>query len=383
MAADLQGQVVPSQLNYSSALPIAIESRSNRRLFYPNNGTKFGPDKTRRIRMNINSDSLLDFTHSYFQMEVDVAEHFTGSVAFDQGVPFIDRVQIQCNGQDIEDIQNYNRLHAMLMDCQGSKINFEEWSTLYHEQSRTVSHTDTPWAAGTAHTQVLRNGIATDNAAAAAVAGMEATPDVGAKPKGNATSLALRAYVDNATDQPNALVARQRLTRVFDTMSDEIKTKVDSALTHVDTSLKLFKGALYNRKSAEPCPKRTYNFPLVSCLFNLEKYFPMIMVNQGIDVIFHFAAPEALGVWTDANAAVAGAATTPQYSVNNVRFVAHEVQLDNTFYDILRSSVAASNWVLSMAGTTWRHYLNSVAAGSNTVTRWISPSPRAFNRSKP
>lgn len=154
MAADLQGQVVPSQLNYSSALPIAIESRSNRRLFYPNNGTNFGPDKTRQIRMNINSDSLLDFTHSYFQMEVDVKEKFTGTVAFDQGVPFIDRVQIQCNGQDIEDIQNYNRLHAMLMDCQGSKINFEEWSTLYHEQSRTVSHTTTPFAAGATHTGV-------------------------------------------------------------------------------------------------------------------------------------------------------------------------------------------------------------------------------------
>ena len=42
MAEDLRGQVVPQQLNYSSALPIAIESRSNRRLFYPNNGTDFG-----------------------------------------------------------------------------------------------------------------------------------------------------------------------------------------------------------------------------------------------------------------------------------------------------------------------------------------------------
>ena len=97
MAEDLRGQVVPQQLNYSSALPIAIESRSNRRLFYPNNGTVFSPTGTRQIRMNINSNSLLDFTHSYFQMEVATAETYTGTLAFDQGVPWIERVQIQCN----------------------------------------------------------------------------------------------------------------------------------------------------------------------------------------------------------------------------------------------------------------------------------------------
>jgi hypothetical protein len=85
----------------------------------------------------------------------------------------------------------------------------------------------------------------------------------------------------------------------------------------------------------------------------------MIMVNQGIEVIFHLAAPESLGVWSDP--------ANMGYDIKNVRFVAHEVQLDNTFYDRLRASIAASNGVLSMAGTTWRHYLNIIAAGSNKV----------------
>ena len=52
------------------------------------------------------------------------------------------------------------------------------------------------------------------------------------------------------------------------------------------------------------------------------------------------------------------------YEISDVRFVAHEVQLDATFYDRLRASVAQSNGVLTMAGTTYRHYLNFLNAGA-------------------
>ena len=96
MAEDLRGPVVPQQLNYSSALPVAIEARSNRRLFYPSNGEVFGPSKNQQIRMNINSDSLIDFTHSYFKMTL--TNKHTGGVGLDKGLPFIQRIQIQSDG---------------------------------------------------------------------------------------------------------------------------------------------------------------------------------------------------------------------------------------------------------------------------------------------
>eukprot|EP01044_Picomonas_judraskeda_P029562 COSAG03_NODE_10289_length_660_cov_0.898396_1_plen_69_part_10 len=55
------GPVAPNQLNYSDILPIAIESRSQKRTFNPTNGEVFGPDQTNVIRLNINSDNLADF----------------------------------------------------------------------------------------------------------------------------------------------------------------------------------------------------------------------------------------------------------------------------------------------------------------------------------
>ena len=56
---------VPKTLRYEqdAGLPVAIDARSNRRTFYPNNGNVFGPNGTNVIRLNINSESFLDFSH--------------------------------------------------------------------------------------------------------------------------------------------------------------------------------------------------------------------------------------------------------------------------------------------------------------------------------
>jgi hypothetical protein len=39
----MEGPVVPKQLNYNDVLPVAIESRSNKRTFEPTNGTFLVP----------------------------------------------------------------------------------------------------------------------------------------------------------------------------------------------------------------------------------------------------------------------------------------------------------------------------------------------------
>ena len=62
--------VVPKQLNYSDVLPVAIESRSNKRTFIPTNGTDFSPSGTNVIRLTLNSDNHADFTHSYLQIDL-------------------------------------------------------------------------------------------------------------------------------------------------------------------------------------------------------------------------------------------------------------------------------------------------------------------------
>ena len=61
---------VPNQLNYQEGiLPVAIESRSNKRIFEPINGVSFKPGANNVIRFNINSDNLWDTSHSYLQCQ--------------------------------------------------------------------------------------------------------------------------------------------------------------------------------------------------------------------------------------------------------------------------------------------------------------------------
>ena len=40
--------------------------------------------------------------------------------------------------------------------------------------------------------------------------------------------------------------------------------------------------------------------------------------------------------------------------------MAHEVQLDGSFYERLRASMNSTGGVLAMAGTTYRHYFNLI-----------------------
>eukprot|EP01051_Picozoa_sp_SAG22_P020816 SAG22_NODE_4354_length_1293_cov_6.915410_1_plen_210_part_10 len=113
-----QGPVVPKQLNYADVLPVAIESRSNKRTFEPTNGNTFSYNGNQVIRMNINSDNLCDFTHSY--MQATLTNTSAKTLVLDTGVPWISRVQILSGGQELENIDAYNRIHSMLEAVQGN-----------------------------------------------------------------------------------------------------------------------------------------------------------------------------------------------------------------------------------------------------------------------
>ena len=108
----------PKTLRYEpdAGLPVAIEAKSNRRYFYPSNGDRFGPKATNVIRMNLNANSFLDFSHSYLQFTVENTNkdaNEDGHLALDHGVPFFNRLQIMSGGQELEDIQEYSRLYSI------------------------------------------------------------------------------------------------------------------------------------------------------------------------------------------------------------------------------------------------------------------------------
>ena len=68
--------------------------------------------------------------------------------------------------------------------------------------------------------------------------------------------------------------------------------------------------------------------------------------------------------------AAAAAAGVGSYSVGNVKYVAHLIDLDRSFYDKLRAVMDSTGGVLQLAGQTYRHYTGQipVGVGPHTLT---------------
>jgi hypothetical protein len=110
-------RVAPPQVNYDNVLPLAIESRSNRREFLPVNGQTFSNSGGSTIvRIDVNADSMLDATHSYLECVVRndwCCKQFLAPNGF--GPSWIQRLRIESGGVVLEDINEYSRLYAMLV----------------------------------------------------------------------------------------------------------------------------------------------------------------------------------------------------------------------------------------------------------------------------
>ena len=60
----------PSSVNYSNQLPLGIESKSHRRLFFPSTGDKYSPTGTNIARIDLNYDGMLDTSQSYLMFNL-------------------------------------------------------------------------------------------------------------------------------------------------------------------------------------------------------------------------------------------------------------------------------------------------------------------------
>jgi len=123
-------RVLPKTLDYTDVLPLAVESKSRRRTFFPNNGASFVSGGANIIRIDLSADALLDTQHSYLAFTFTAGAQ---TVGFDYagGHSFIRRLRIEQSGTVLEDIQHYNRLMgAVVLPCQ---------STSEHKKTRTLT----------------------------------------------------------------------------------------------------------------------------------------------------------------------------------------------------------------------------------------------------
>eukprot|EP01045_Picozoa_sp_COSAG04_P019783 COSAG04_NODE_1956_length_5141_cov_4.223126_4_plen_500_part_00 len=306
----------PSTLRYEpdAGLPVAIEARSNRRTFFPSNGTTFSRNGTNIIRLNLNSQSFIDFSHSYLQFTLD-NRATNASLAVDEGCPFFSRVQIMSGGKELEDIQEYGRLYSILQAVQGSGLNKDEQSLTSH----------------------ISYGAPSDSAAT-----VDATTMLG--------------------DHQVGGLAHDGMTT---TLRDGIKATMELAINNA-INAQFNQGEFkYNKANqiaaaggANDFESRTYNLPIVSAIFNIQKYFPLLLTDQGLDIYLHLETSKNIGAWShDPNT---------DYQISNVKYIAHEVNLDDSFVNQMKASMAATGGVLSLSSTTYRYNQVTEAAASGS-----------------
>ena len=336
-------RVAPPQVNYDNVLPLAIEARSNRREFLPVNGASFSNGTGATIcRIDVNADSMLDATHSYLECDITNNNGATNFLALNNFTPsWIQRLRIESGGVVVEDINEYSRLFAMLTLAQCPKDYVtNNYSNLGLYKGAASSNLN----AAANGTNDLQTGGVSRTGAAGAVVGWSTPPTT--ELHYNMRGGTVLSGIDTA--QPFGVPAA----------ADQLAMTANGLVAHE-----------YNRIRGGL--KRRMCIPLVSGFLNMDRYIPLIMMNSGFTIELTLCDVNRIGVnQVETVLAPNGAPTAPAWTISNVRYVAHLIDLDRSFYDRLRMVMDDAGGVLQLAGQTYRHFsgLMDAAASSYTIS---------------
>tara|TARA_R110000824_G_scaffold267786_1_gene456581 strand:- start:2243 stop:3646 length:1404 start_codon:yes stop_codon:yes gene_type:complete len=280
----------PNSINYSNQLPLGIEAKSQRRLFFPTTGDSYSGDGSSIIRISLNYDGMLDTSLSYLKFDFKNTDaNADDGIIRDLGQPEISRLVVSSGGVVLEDIQNYNQLvGSILLPAQANQ-------------------------------GVVNHEISNHNAFAGFIKGVNATDDAKAKqvvvPVNGASATGLTYETYSKTNRQTG---------------NNANVSINGGAT-ISVCYKLISGLLDN-----------------------DKYLPLVLMNNGLDIEIHLETPNRIGSNDDASDIT--------YQVSNVRYVAHLVDLQRDFYDMLRMTQQQSGGVIQIAGQTYRHFSNSIPA---------------------
>ena len=349
-------RVAPRQVNYDNILPLAIESRSNRREFLPVNGQTFSNTNGATIcRIDVNADSMLDATHSYLECKVNNTRTTIDNIL--QINPFcpswIQRLRIESGGVVIEDINEYSRLYAMLVLNQCPQDYVRNNLTNQGLYAEPMSGTLTPATAGN------RIDRAPTSMAFGAPQQISAGPPVVSGTSANQGVVAISELIYMPTAQ-GLLKGINTTTQPANGAENQPTAQGITAYTA-------------NGLTLASTASQTQCFPLVSGFLNMDKYIPLVMMNAGFTLELTLCDANRIGqnyIQEPSENTTAGDAVDAQWSVDGIKYVAHLIDLDRSFYDSLRSVMESSGGVLQLAGQTYRHFVGDLpqAASEYTIT---------------
>ena len=113
---------IPDSIDYTSILPMAVESRVRRRGYVPSNGASFVSDNNNIIEIPIQASAFLDTRHSFLRFNMLNTTGQTFGVDFGGGHGFISRLRILQSGTVLSDCREYGRLmSSIILPCQTSE----------------------------------------------------------------------------------------------------------------------------------------------------------------------------------------------------------------------------------------------------------------------
>lgn len=317
-------RVAPRQVLYEQQLPLAIESTSQRRIFFPEGGSKYGPSgngaNPNIIRIPINADDMLDPTESYLQFKF--TNKSGNTMVPDIGLPFVRRLRIESSGTTLEDISEYGTLYANLVASQVSQGGYTE-ATITTAGVTSTNGTGAIAGAGLTAT-TLPNGVA--------IGGADDPPT--------------RAQLVTALNNTAGAGGTNNLGVRLDALDTAVRNKINALTTNVTLG-----GNHPPFTTIANDGSVFYNVPLVSALLNSKKYLPLVFMNGGITLELELDIVESAGSFQGA--------VGNGFEIENVRYMAHMVSLQRDFYDKLRMVMEGSGGVLQLAGTTYRHFQNT------------------------
>ena len=113
-------RVLPSNVDYTKILPLAVESRAHRRAFFPTNGQQFQSDGNNIIRIDVSASAFLDPKHSYLRFRFVNDCNQTMGFDFGGGSGIVRRLRIEQAGNVLSDVNNYGKLlSSIILPSQG------------------------------------------------------------------------------------------------------------------------------------------------------------------------------------------------------------------------------------------------------------------------
>ena len=279
----------PKSINYGDQLPIGIESKSIRREFYPVGGSSgYSGDGNNTTTIDISHSGFIDFSNSYLSFVA--TNKTTHKYMYDLGQPLIKTLQVECGGNIIEKITNYNGLVGGILE-----------------------------------------------------------PSQGGRQAMNLSSLQASSVSDR-----NFLVAQ---------FTSEHPTLIQ-ANTNIAKRNSILIPPVAIRTTDLEQPENTETkmcYKLVSGFLDNDKWCPSFLLGSPITLVITWEEANKSGCREGANLIGTGG---KQIDISDVKYIAHCVDLETSFYDRLRMVQQQSGGFIQFAGVSYQGFKGTLTDGS-------------------